>query len=310
MAEQSREKFRFGMGVDTDDAVLPSLEEPPDGRKRISIGIYIILVILIMAMIAAYFDLYRRLDRSQSIGSNQVENLGNQISSLSVKHSTLETQLTKKISDDTQVIKEMEDRFNKVQEAVQTVQQQLAAKTNKSDLDATFANIKKEIEGVASEARETLKKLNILDTNLKTFGSDLITVKENLSGEIDEMILLLDRSSKNLIELESRTNDLAATKIDKPAVDKLIKKHLDGQQPISNQISSTLSDQRTRIDVLNQQWADLKKNAAIYETEILKIKRQLKQLEASVLDRTSKISPSTPTQSDKTGDLLQQTLKE
>jgi len=310
MAEQPRDKFRFGMGQDTDDAVLPPLEQPPEGRKRISIGFYIILAILIMAMIAAYFDLYRRLDRSQSIGSNQVENLGNQLSTLSVEHSALETQLTKKISDDTQVIKEMEDRFNKIQEAVKTVQQQLAAKTNKSDLNATFANIKKEIERVASEARETLKKLNALDTDLKTFGSDLTAVKENLSGEIGEITLQLDRSSKNLIELQSRTNNLAATKIDKPAADKLIKKHMDVQQPISNQISSTLSDQRARIDVLKQQMADLKKNATIYETEILKIKRQLKLLESGALNRTSKIPPSAQTPSDKTGDLLQQTLNE
>ena len=292
MNGQQPDKFRLGMGEDIGEEVPPPLEQQPDGRKRTSIGFYIILAILIVAMIAAYFDLYRRVTRSQSIGSNQVENLNNQFSALSVNHSALETQLTKKISDDTQVIKEIEDRFNKIQEAVKTVQQQLAAKTNKSDLNTTFGNIKKEIEKMASETGETLKKINALNTDLETFKSNLTTVKENLSGEIGEMNLQLDRSSKNLIELQSKTNNLAATKIDKQAVDKLIKKHLDGQQPVSNQISSTLSDQRARIDVLKQQMTDLTKNATIYENEILKIKRQLKLIESGTLNKTSKISPS------------------
>ncbi len=144
--------------------------------------------------------------------------------------------------------------------------------------------------------------------------SNLAAVKENLSGEIGEITLQLDRSSKNLIELQSKTNNLATTRIDKQAAENLIKKRLNAQQPVSSpvssQVSSTLSDHRERIDALKQHVTDLTKNATIYENEILKLKRQLKSLEADVLNRTSKIAPSSPTTSAKSGDLLQQDLKE
>ena len=323
MAEQQPGKFRFSMGEGTDKTASP-LERQPEGRKRTSIGFTIILLILIAGMSAAYFDLYRRVTRSQSIGSNQVENLDNRFSALTVKQAALEKQLTQKISDDKQVIKGLEERFNKAQETMKAIQKQLAAKINKSELTATTGSIKKEIEQVDTKTGETLKKLNALktsleeikalDTGLETLKSNIATVKENLSGEIGEITLQLDRSSKNLIELQSKTNNLAATRIDKRTAENLIKKRLDAQQPVSSpvssQVSSTLSDHRERIDALKQHMTDLTKNATIYENEILKLKRQLKSLEADALNRTSKIAPSSPTGSAKSGDLLQQDLKE
>jgi len=328
MAEQQPEKFRFGMGEGTDKTGAPPLEQQLEqqkaGRKRASIGFYIILLILITGMIAAYFDLYRRVTRSQSIGSNQVENLDNRFTTLSVKQTALEEQLTKKISDDKQVLKGLGERFDKAQEAMQEIKKQLAAKINKSELTAATGSIKKEIEQVDTKTGETLKKLNTLetslekikalDTDLETLKSNLSAVKENLSGEIGEITLQLDRSSKNLIELQSKTNNLAATRIDKRTAENLIKKRLDAQQPVSSpvssQVSSTLSDHRARIDALKQHMTDLTKNATIYENEILKLKRQLKSLEAGALNKTSKIEPSSPDTSAQSGDLIQQNLKE
>ena len=325
MAEQQPGKFRFGMDGGTNEITPSPLDRQPEGRRRTSAVFYILLLILIAGMIAAYFDLYRRVTRSQSIGSNQVENLDNRFSALTVKQAALEEQITQKISDDKQVIKGLEERFNKAREAMKAIQKQLAAKINKSELTAATGSIKKEIEQVDTKTGETLKKLNaleaslekikVLDTDIETLKSNLAAVKENLSGEIGEITLQLDRSSKNLIELQSKTNNLAATRIDKRTAENLIKKRLDAQQPVSSpvssQVASTLSDHRERIDALKQHVTDLTKNATIYENEILKLKRQLKSLEADALNRTSKkIAPSSPTTSAQSGDLLQQDLKE
>jgi len=328
MAEQQPEKFRFGMGEGTDKTGAPPLEQQLEqqkaGRKRASIGFYIILLILIAGMIAAYFDLYRRVTRSQSIGSNQVENLDNRFAALSVKQTTLEDPLTTTLSADKQVTKGLEEQFDKAQKEMKELKKKLAAKSNKSDLNAATGSIKKEIEKIDAKTKETLKKLTALeisldkimtiDSDLKTLKSNLATVNENLSAEIDEITLQLDRSAKNLIELQSKTNNLAATRIDKRTAENLIKKRLDAQQPVSSpvssQVSSTLSDHRERIDALKQHMTDLTKNATIYENEILKLKRQLKSLEDGAPNKTSKISPSTPTTSAESGDLIQQNLKE
>jgi len=120
----------------------------------------------------------------------------------------------------------------------------------------------------------------------------------------------LDRSSKNLIEIKSRTDNLAATRINKQTAENLIKKSLESQQAVSNQFSSTFDDHLEKINALKQHMTDIKKNATIYENEILKIKRQLKSLEDGAPNKTSKISPSTPTTSAESGDLIQQNLKE
>lgn len=328
MAKQQPGKFRLGMDEGANEIAPAPLERQPRGRKRASIGFYIILLILIAGMVAAYFDLYRRVTQSQSIGSNQVENLDNRFSALSVQQATLEKQLTQKISADKQVIKGLEERFNKARETMEAMQKQLAAKTNKSELNTATGSIKKEIEKVDTKTGETLRKINALkinldkiktlDADLKTLKSNLAAAKENLSGEIGEITLQLDRSSKNLIELQSKTNKLSTAKIDRKTADSLIKKRLAAQQPVpspvSNQVSNTLSDHREKIDALKRHMTDLKKNATIYENEILKIKRQLKTLETDILSRTSKITPSpslsAPASSAKSGDLIQQNLKE
>jgi len=325
MAEQQPGKFRLGVNEDANETEPPLLEQQlerqPDGRKRASTGFYIILLILIVGMIAAYLDLYRRVTRSQSIGLNQVESLDNRFAALSVKQTTLEEQLTKKLSDDKQVIKGLEEQFDKAQKEMKELQKQLAAKSNKSDLNAAIGTIKKEIQQVDTETGETLKKLNALemslekikalDTDLETLKSNLAAIKENLSGEINEITLQLDRSSKNLIELKSRTDNLAATRINKQTAENLIKKSLESQQAVSNQFSSTFDDHREKINALKQHMTDIKKNATIYENEILKIKRQLKSLEGSALNKTSKISPpSSPATSAESGALIQQNLKE
>ena len=325
MAEQQPGKFRLGMNEGANE-IEPSppeqqLERQPDGRKRASTGFYIILLILIAGMIAAYFDLYRRVTRSQNIGSNQVENLDNRFAALSVKQTTLEEQFTKKLSDDKQVTKGLEEQFDKAQKEMKELKKKLAAKSNKSDLNAATGSIKKEIEKIDAKTKETLKKLTALeirlekimtiDIDLKTLKSNLATVNENLSAEIDEITLQLDRSSKNLIELRSRTDNLAAAKIDKQTAEKLIKKSLESQQAVSNQFSSTLDDHLEKINALKQHMTDIKKNATIYENEILKINRQLKSLEGGALNKTSKISPSSsPATSAESGDLIQQNLKE
>jgi len=307
MVEEQPDKFRLGRDEDADETepYPTEMESAPADRKRTFTGFYIILLVLIVGILAAYFDLYRRVTRSQHVGTNQAEGLDTRLSALSVKQAALEEQLAKKIDEDKQMLKGLDDQFIKARGALKATQEQLAQKTNKSELNAA---VKKGIEQVTADTGETLKKLNALKINLEKLESNLAATKEKLFGEIGEITLQLDRSSKNLIELQSKTNKLATAKIDKKTADNLIKKRLESQQPVSGQVAKTLSGYQEEIDVLKRNIFELKKNATIYENENLKMKRQLKTLNSGTLNKppNGTLSPS----SAKPGDLLQENLKD
>ncbi len=326
MAGKQSDKFTFGMGDESAKPIdtLPSPQElSPAGRQKIPVAIYVLLGILIIIIIAAYFDLYRRVTHSKSTGTQKLtrlaEDLDHRFSSLSIKQAKLEEQLSKKISADVQVLKALKTELKQARADLKSVKNQLASKADKENFIVALTAIdatKNKMGKIDTETKLAMERIKTMQTELGTVQSEIRTTKENISGEMAEMNRLLDRSSKTLIELDSRIDTLNAAKIDKKAVDGLIKKHLETQQSTSAAMLKKISAYRDQINANQRQITELKKNADLYEGEILKIKRRLNTLRPRTSGSTPKTSRSLPSSTPpspvpiKSGEILQQNLKE
>ncbi len=262
MDEQETGKFKLGIdeGADEVDASSLEVESEPIGRKQLPTGIYVLLGILIVGMAGGYADLYRRVTRSRHIGANQAESLDTRLSTLTAKQTTLTEQLTQKVARDKETMAGIDKTLGQTQASLQTIQKQLAEKAGQSELESA---VKKGLEQIRAETEAALKKVGTLKADFEKLSSTLATTQENLSGEIGEVTLQLDRVSKNLIELKTKVTILASTKIDKQTAESLVKRRLASQPAVSGQVSKTLSEYGQEIDVLKRNINGLKKNAII-----------------------------------------------
>ena len=319
---------KFTLGTD-DEANKPAetlpqaYEGQPVEAKKIPVALYLLLGILIVGIIAVYFDMYRRVTQSKNTGTKDLtllaQDLEDRFSSLSIKQAQLKEQLIKKISDDEQTINGLKTELKQARTDYTTLKNQLTSKADQSKLTAalsTMGTVKDEIAKMNTDAEASQKKMSTMETEMGTVKSDIQAAKENLSGEINEMSKVLDRSAKILIELESRTEKMDTTKIDKKTVENLIKKQLGSQQSTSATLSKKISAFRDQINTNHRQITALEKNARVYEGEILKLKRQFKSIQSGALQPTStKASPSQPSTpssptSAKSGNFSQQSLNE
>ncbi len=306
----------------------PPLQEPgPVSGQKIPWALYFLFVLLIVMIIAAYFDLYRRVTHSKSTGTQKLtrlaEDLDHRFSSLSIKQAKLEEQIFKKISADVQVIKSLKTELKQaradLKADLKSVKNQLTAKADKDNFTVALTAIdttKNEMVKIDTETKLAMERIKAMQTELGTIQSEIRTTKEDLSGEIGEINRLLDRSSQTLIELESRIDKLNTAKIDKKTAELLIKKSLATQQSTSAAMLKKISAYRDQINMNHRQIIELKKNADLYEGEILKIKRQLNALRSKASGSTLKtakvLSSSVPPSPSpvKSGEILQQNLKE
>lgn len=304
MDEQETGKFKLGIdeAADEVDASSLEIESDPIDHKQLPTGIYVLLGILIIGMVGVSADLYRRVMRSRHIGANQAESLDTRLSHLTAKQTILTEQLTQKIASDKETMAGLDETLGQTQASLQTIQKQLAEKAGQSELNSA---VKKGLEQIRAETEAALKKVGTLTADFEKLSSTLATTQENLSGEIGEVTLQLDRVSKNLIELKTKVTALASTKIDKQTAESLVKRRLASQPAVSGQVSKTLSEYGQEIEALKRNINGLKKNAIIYENEILKMKRQLVSPEA----RPSG-SPAMPTSEGKNDGISQQNLNE
>ena len=326
MTDQPSDKFTFGVG-DNASAPLeipPSLQEPSPARGwKMPFALYFLFGILIVMIIAAYADLYRRVTHSKSTGTQKLtrlaEDLDHRFSSLSIKQAKLEEQISKKISADVQVIKALKTELKQTRTDLKSVKNQLASKADKENFTVALTAIdaaKNEMGRIDTETRLAMEKIKTMQTELDTIQSEIRTTKEDLSGEIGEMNRLLDRSAKALVDLESRVDQLNTAKIDKKTAELLIQKSLSTQQSASTALLKKISTCRDQINMNQRQIVELKKNADLYESEILKIKRRLNTLRPKASGNNPKTSRSlssailpspAPINS---GEILQQNLKE
>jgi chromosome segregation ATPase len=326
MASHQSDKFTLGMDDKTakpTETFPQAYEAPPVEAKKISVALYLLLGILIVGIIAAYFDLYRRVARSKNTGTKDLtllaQDLEDRFSSLSIRQAQLKEQLLKKISDDELTISGLKIKLKQARTDYNALKKQLTSKADQSKLAAaltTMGAVKDEIAKIDTDTETSLKKIDAMETELGTVKSGIRTTKENLSGEINEMNQVVDRSAKILIELESRMEKLDTAKIDKKTVANLIKKQLGSPQSTSAGLLKKISVFRDQINTNRRQITVLEKNARVYEGEILKLKRQFKSIQSGASKRTSKkatlsqsSAPSSPT-SAKSGNFSQQNLNE
>lgn len=287
--------------------------------------LYILVAIVFIGLLAAYMDLSRKVNRSHSVGTNQIDSLEHRLLGLFDRLIQLEKQQSENITADQEARKTIQEQLDKVDKLTSTIDDKLQKKADSSDMKASIKELKKELTQAGEKTAQSAKRFNeindrvvqidTLKTGVETLQKKLDKIRNDLQGGINELSLQLDESSKTLIELKSKTAELATTKLSHADAKQMMKKRPLAEQPASKQVTDTLSLHQKRISNLNKQITELKKETDIYVKEILKIKKQIKSRRPAATGQGTQSGGLTnQTGSSSTtvdaGDLLQQNLNE
>ena len=209
MTEKESKKFKMPM----DDETLEfQVQEDLDDLKveklhkritRISIIIPCLVVIIILA---AYFDLKKNLSSVNIKGNMGVETLSKELesrfSSLSIKEANIEETLGKKIA-----------ALEKATSSLQT-----ATKEATTAIKYIRSARKKDNENTASAIKKIEKTLASIPKDLEKISSDLKAINKTSSAKLVIFSQFMDSSENDLQTIRSDISSLKSSKVDRTAL--------------------------------------------------------------------------------------------
>jgi len=209
MTEKESKKFKMPM----DDETLEfQVQEDLDDLKveklhkritRISIIIPCLVVIIILA---AYFDLKKNLSSVNTKGDMGVETLSKELesrfSSLSIKEANIEETLGKKIA-----------ALEKATSSLQT-----ATKEATTAIKYIRSARKKDNENTASAIKKIEKTLASIPKDLEKISSDLKAINKTSSAKLVIFSQFMDSSENDLQTIRSDISSLKSSKVDRTAL--------------------------------------------------------------------------------------------
>ena len=209
MTEKESKKFKMPM-----DDEIPEfqVQEDLDDQKveklhkritRISIIIPCLVVIIILA---AYFDLKKNLSSVNTKGNMGVQTLSKELesrfSSLSIKEANLEETLGKKTA-----------ALEKAAASLQT-----ATKEATTAIKYIRSARKKDNENTASAIKKIEKTLASIPKNLEKISSDLKAIDKTSSAKLVIFSQFMDSSKNDLLTIRSDISSLKSSKADRTAL--------------------------------------------------------------------------------------------
>jgi hypothetical protein len=209
MTEKESKKFKMPM----DDETLEfQVQEDLDDLKveklhkritRISIIIPCLVVIIILA---AYFDLKKNLSSVNTKGNMGVETLSKELesrfSSLSIKEANIEETLGKKIA-----------ALEKATSSLQT-----ATKEATTAIKYIRSARKKDNENTSSAIKKIEKTLASIPKDLEKISSDLKAINKTSSAKLVIFSQFMDSSENDLQTIRSDISSLKSSKVDRTAL--------------------------------------------------------------------------------------------
>jgi uncharacterized phage infection (PIP) family protein YhgE len=232
---------RFKMHIDDENPDFQSQEEFHDRRveklsKRITrISILIPCLIFLMAF-AVYFDLKKSISRTDNSGSMGVKALSKELqskfSSLSLRQANLEDALSKRIEAIEKSAASIQVNLNKATTAIKYIRS--AIKTDNKKMETDIATIE--------------KKLSPLPGGLESIASDLKHIDNTFNKELANLSQFVGSAKNDLIKIRTDIDSLKSVKVDRKAVDILLKNQQEAYQLALHKITSNLEDKIESVE--------------------------------------------------------------
>jgi uncharacterized phage infection (PIP) family protein YhgE len=237
----TNEDSKFKMRIDDDEPDFKSQEDIHDLRieklsKRITrISILIPCLIFLIAL-AGYLDLKKSISRTDSTGSMGVKALSKELqskfSSLSLRQANLEDTLSKKIEAIEKSAASIQANLNKATTAIKYIRS--ARKTDNKKMGTAIATIE--------------KKLSPLPGGLEGIASDLKNMNNTLNKELAGLSQIVGSAENDLKNIRSDIDVLKSVKVDRKAVDVLLKNQQQAYQLALHKITSNLEDKIESVE--------------------------------------------------------------
>ena len=243
----TNEDSRFKMRIDDDEPDFQSQEEIHDLRveklgKRITrISIFIPCLILLITL-AGYLDLKKSITRTDSTGTMGVKSLSKELqskfSSISVRQAHLEDVLSKKIEAIEKNVASIQANLDQATTAIKYIRS--ARKIDNKKMGTAIASIE--------------KKLSPLPGGLESIASDLKNIDSGFNKELANLSQTVGSAKNDLKNIRTDIDFLKSVKVDRKAVDILLKNQQEAYQLALHKITSNLEDKIKSVEkkLINQ----------------------------------------------------------
>ena len=300
----AKESKEFNFNEIGDDEYPESLyqEELNDLRvekinQRVTIITILLPCLIGVILFIAYRDLTGRVSQSEFSGSKEVqalsEELEDKFKNIATQFTTVQASLDERITPIEKTITDLNENFKKLNIIDENLKQNLdksgttlktisASKVDKKEHAAAIEKINKSL----SLIRKELEALASINNDIRSLSSEMQAIDQRLKKDLTSLSETMAKSDNDLIQIQNDLVKLADRKLDKASLELEI---LKARKNYERTLDETVIKLDRRMDSL------LKK--------IKQLERNLRQLEAAA---TQTATPKTP----KTGEIIEQEIKE
>jgi chromosome segregation ATPase len=252
MTEKEPKKFEMQMDDESQDFQVQ--EEIDDTKveklnKRVTRISIIIPCLMVIIILAAYFDLRKNLSSMNTMGNMGVQSLSKELesrfSSLSIKEANLEESTAKKIGDLQKTIASLQAETKAATTAIKYIRS--ARKSDNQHTESAINAIDKKLDSFP-------KELNKISSNVKELEQSLTEKLTNISQFIN--------SSKNdLQKINSDISSLKSSKADRTALKDQQKVYQLALRQMSNNLEDRLKSLENMVKKLEKMKTPAKKQS-------------------------------------------------
>jgi uncharacterized phage infection (PIP) family protein YhgE len=232
---------RFKMRIDDENPDFQYQEEIDDLRlkklsRRITRISILIPCLIFLISLAVYFDLKKSISITDNTGNMGVKALSKELeskfSSLSVRQANLEDALTKRIEAIEKSAASIQSNLNNATTAIKYIRS--ARKTDNTKIESAITTIE--------------KRLSPLSGDLENIASDLKNIDHTVNKQMSNLSQSVGNAKNDLINIRADINLLKSVKLDRKAVDILLKNQQEAYQLALHKITSNLEDKIESVE--------------------------------------------------------------
>ena len=284
MPDPTKNSVKFQIGEAPPDTETLSKLSAASPRTKARSGTRWLILIMILLTIAAgaygYLDLKQRLTQNQYAGSEIEKNM-----------KAFSAQQQQRIDEANTQLATLEKRQTELVETLQKTAAQLEEAQKALEKKADQATLAKEATS-RKQMEENLADLKGVNERLDALNDRIDKISANLDGEIKELSLLLNDTAKGVIDLKSEMAEVVkrsdpgdlkeALQEQVSMVEKQVKETNTSLERLSgkvNGLASTATEVKHQVARYDSEFIKMKKNLSLYDDTILRLTSQLRNVE-------------------------------
>ncbi len=257
MRDENSSDFKIRLD-DNDDETPDSFFETEIKDQRIEklnqrITFFSILIpgLICVILFVAYLDIKKRVSIFHDTGTEEVQNLSQDLesrfSSLSQRHAKLKESLDKKILSIENATTSLKNDLKKTETTINKIG---SSKTDKKELARAIAKID--------------KTLSPFQNDLKSISSEIESLSKNFKQELARLAGTIDKAKKDVFKLQGDISFLSSGKIGKKELKLALKNEDERKREKLSQVTRNLEN---KIELMNRKIKELERISKLSEIE-------------------------------------------